>query len=248
MRYSALIAASLASNAFASPLHKRVYVTDIDLVTITKYVTATGPCPTTAETSTVAVTQEAVTSSQVVIVSTVSSAAPVVESSSEAPAPVETTSVAAPVTTSSALVEVSVSLAPSSTVVPETTATPSTSAVPTTTAAPTSSEVAGGFSFPAACPTTSLDSTASLTAQPTGAAAQRWLAFHNAHRANHTDGCSLLWDYDLEAKAQASAAKCIYDHDNTSVPLWLSCLMPFADGLSIAMMTGVRTWVKCNTA
>ncbi|KAL1635230.1 hypothetical protein SLS58_010351 [Diplodia intermedia] len=244
MRSSALIAASLASGALAVPmLNKRgvavsapapAVVTDLDIVTVTKYVTATGPCPTTGVTNTVAVTQEAATSSMVEVTSYTS--APAVETSAAAvettpavvvPAPVS--SIAATVSSvvesiSSAVesVATSVYVVPTSAAVtsatyeaPSTTeaATSSTPAPSTTEAA---SSAAGGFSSYAFCPTASVVSTASLTAQPTGTVQKKWLAYHNAHRANHTDGCSMYWDYDLEAKAQDSANTCVYEHTVSS--------------------------------
>ncbi|OMP85837.1 Venom allergen 3 [Diplodia seriata] len=238
MRSSALIAASLASGALAVPmLNKRgvavtapapAVVTDLDIVTVTKYVTATGPCPTTGVTNTVAVTQEAVTSSMVEVTSYTSAAAAETTPAVVVPAPVSSVAatVSSVVESIGSVVEsvaTSIYVAPTSAAVtsatyeaPSTTeaATSSTPAPSTTEAA--SSSAAGGFSTYSFCPTASVVSTASLTAQPTGTVQKKWLAYHNAHRANHTDGCSMYWDYDLEAKAQDSANTCVYEHTVSS--------------------------------
>lgn len=237
MRSSALVAASLAGSALAGPHFKRTYETDVDIVTITKFITATGPCPSTTfapETSVVTAPAGSgwfsslfaplPTTSSVVVVTSVtqaSSEVPVVESTS-AVVPVATTyTVSAsstpavvPETTPAVVASSSAVVATSSAVVATSSAAVTTSAAPSTTEAPSSTS-AGGISTYARCATSSVDSTASLTAEPTSVAAKRWLAFHNAHRANHTDGCSLYWDYDLENKAKESANLCVYEHTIT---------------------------------
>ncbi|EOD45781.1 Allergen V5/Tpx-1-related protein [Neofusicoccum parvum] len=50
-------------------------------------------------------------------------------------------------------------------------------------------------------------------AQPTDPNAKMWLALHNAHRANHTDTCAMLWDPELAQIAQQSAQRCQFAHD-----------------------------------
>lgn len=247
MRSSAVVAASLAGSALAVPHFKRTYETDVDIVTITKFITATGPCPSTTfapETSVVTAPAGSgwlsslfaplPTTSSVVVVTSVtqaSSEVPVVESTS-AVVPVATTyTVSAsstpavvPETTPAVVASTSAVVATSSAVVATSSAAVTTSAAPSTTEAPSStSEAAGGLSTYARCETSSVDATATLTAQPTSVAAKRWLAFHNAHRANHTDGCSLYWDYDLEAKALESATTCVYEHTITELVYTASC-------------------------
>ncbi|KAK7706027.1 hypothetical protein SLS57_009808 [Botryosphaeria dothidea] len=53
------------------------------------------------------------------------------------------------------------------------------------------------------------------TAQPADPQARMWLALHNAHRANHTNTCSVVWDQQLANEAMISAQQCVFQHTNS---------------------------------
>lgn len=53
------------------------------------------------------------------------------------------------------------------------------------------------------------------TYQPSDPSARKWLALHNAHRANHTQTCSVAWDQQLANEAMASAQACQFQHTNS---------------------------------
>ncbi|KAF4546562.1 Allergen V5/Tpx-1-related protein [Lasiodiplodia theobromae] len=53
------------------------------------------------------------------------------------------------------------------------------------------------------------------TTQPSDPSARMWLALHNAHRANHTQTCSVAWDQQLANEAMASAQACQFQHTNS---------------------------------
>ncbi|KAF2143572.1 uncharacterized protein K452DRAFT_306969 [Aplosporella prunicola CBS 121167] len=145
----------------------------------------------------------------------------VIETTQEAPVPVATTAVPVAETT-----EVISTQAPATTEAPATTVAPATTQTQaastkaaTTQAATTAGSGSGsGFKFASICATpaaSDMPSAARLAATPTGDVQKLWLGYHNVHRSNHTDTCSMYYDYDLEESAQEWANTCTYKHDTT---------------------------------
>lgn len=207
MKSSVLLGLLCAAGALASPLDKRVYVTDVVVVTVTTTVTDE---PTAAPTST-AVTSAVVTSEPV---QKIPAPAP---TSSQAPTPAPAPLVAyekpapeqpAPVAVSSS----STSTSFSSETTQSSTALAYSSAWTFSSAATFSQTLA-----PVPAPATTLSTTTAAPA-PTAPLASGYQSLilynHNIHRSNHSVD-SLTWSADLEASAQALAQKCVYQHDTS---------------------------------
>ncbi|KAK8161055.1 CAP domain-containing protein [Phyllosticta citrichinensis] len=198
MRSSVLLSAAFAANALAVParLDKRVYVTDLEFVTVTELVTEGVELPGVA--STMTLSEEAPVETFPVQVSTIAPPPP-------PPATTETPIIPAPTATQAPTTE-------SPPPAPATTPTPSVNVanIPTTATAP-SKAPAGGFNYQPLCATPGAQPGSQLSTTPNTDAAKKWLAYHNAHRANHT-ACSMYWDYSLEAEAKKAADTCVYAH------------------------------------
>ncbi|OAG10879.1 PR-1-like protein [Paraphaeosphaeria sporulosa] len=209
---SILLASALALGAVAKPLEKRVMVTEIDLeiVTVTKYVTAGQPAETPVskeEISTPAGYQTPKASSTLTVTR---SQAPTKASSKSTPAPKPSPSspgyVVAPAPSSSKPVYVqpstasSVYVAPSSVYVPPTSSAPRPSSTPA--AAPSSTPVYG-------VEHKSGDDQAYLSSGVDYKDAMLW--HHNRARANH-GASNLEWSSDCESAASTAAAYCDFTH------------------------------------
>ncbi|KAK8211915.1 CAP domain-containing protein [Phyllosticta capitalensis] len=195
MRSSVLLSAAFAANAMAVPakLDKRVYVTDFELVTVTQLVTEGVELPGVTSTVTISEGAPVQTIPASTIVSTFAPPPP-----PPPPSTTETPIIVLPTTTQAPTSEAP---APA----PTTTQSVNVANVPSKT--PSS----GGFQFQPLCSLPSGTGTGSLTTTPTTDAAKKWLAYHNAHRTNHTT-CSMYWDYNLEAEAKKAADTCVYAH------------------------------------
>ncbi|KAF2083623.1 PR-1-like protein [Saccharata proteae CBS 121410] len=232
MRSSALFAAAFAGSAIASPLVRRVYVTELDYTTAIAYVTDTVEATSTAvaqpqeenvvyTTETEAAAAQYVTETAYTYQEAPSSTSVAFTTYAPPPAPVETSSTS---TEEASVVYVTeaawTSKAATSVAAVTYEAATSSAAAATTYAAPAeTSSSSSGFAFNSQCSTptgTAMPSAATLTASPTGEAQRKWLAYHNVHRANHTDTCSMFWDYDLENTAQEWANQCSYWHNTTT--------------------------------
>ncbi|KAK7543155.1 CAP domain-containing protein [Phyllosticta citricarpa] len=199
MRSNVLLSAAFAANALAVPakLDKRVYVTDLEFVTVTQLVTEGVELP--GFTSTINLPEPPVETVPVFTVAPPPPAPPAPPATTETPIIVVPTSTQAPTSTQPPTTEPP---APA-----PTTSSPSVNAANT----PTTPSKAGGFNFQPLCPTPNVQSGSQLTTTPNTDAAKKWLAYHNAHRANHTT-CSMYWDYSLEAEAKKAADTCVYAH------------------------------------
>jgi len=214
MRSSILLASALAMGAMAKPLDKRVMVTEIDLevVTVTKYVTAGEPIPTPdAQAESAGYHHGSYGHGH-------SSAKPVPSSScTKSVAPKPTTPAPKPTSTPPAY-----SAAPipsSSSPVP----VPSSSSTPAPVPAPSSSQYApppkpSTSSTPAPAPSTapqygvthkSGDDQAYLSSGQDYKNALLW--HHNRARANH-GAKNLEWSTDCESAASNAAAFCDFTH------------------------------------
>ncbi|KAJ9253107.1 hypothetical protein DTO207G8_4408 [Paecilomyces variotii] len=204
MRAAVLIGALCAVGAMGSPLQKRVYETDLSIVTVTSTVTGgeqaatAAPVPVEQKQAAEPAPQEqatTVTSAYEYTVTATSSQTSATEvdpvaTSAPAPAPEPTTTTAAPqpATTSSSS-EVTTAPAP--------TTSSTTRAAPVTTSSATTSSAAPSQS------STNDDYQAMI------------LENHNIHRSNHS-ASALAWSTDLESTAQQLADGCVYEH-NTQI-------------------------------
>ncbi|GAD95040.1 SCP-like extracellular protein [Paecilomyces variotii No. 5] len=199
MRAAVLIGALCAIGTMGSPIEKRVYETDLSVVTVTSTVTggeqvatvvpapAPAPAPVEQKQAAEPAPQEQATTITSAYEYTVTSAPETsatevdpVATSAPAPEPTTTTAAPQPATTSS-------------------------SSEVTTAPAPTTS------STTSAAPSTSADSQSS-----TGEEYQaQILQNHNMHRSNHS-APALAWSTDLESTAQQLADGCVYQH-NTQI-------------------------------
>lgn len=209
---SILLASALALSAVAKPLEKRVMVTEIDLeiVTVTKYVTAGQPVetpvsndgyqtpeasPTPAATSSQTPPEPSSSSSEYVEPPAPSPSTPIyVEPSSSTPIVEPSTSSSVDVAPSS------VEVAPSSVYVPPTSSAPLPSSTP---AAAPSSAPAYGVEHKSG------DSQAYLSSGVDYQNAVLW--HHNRARANH-GASNLEWSSDCESAASTAAAYCDFNH------------------------------------
>ncbi|KAF2443694.1 PR-1-like protein [Karstenula rhodostoma CBS 690.94] len=221
---SILLASALALAAVAKPLEKRVMVTEIDLeiVTVTKYVTAGQPAETPVSKEAItssrnhgyqtpkASSTPAATSSQTppkpsFPSSAGYSAVPIASSSSKStPAPKPSTSssayVPAPVPSSSSPVYVP---SPSSVYVkPSTSSAPHTSATPAPAPSAPSTPAYGVEHKPG-------DDQAYLASGVDYQDSMLW--HHNRARANH-GASNLEWSSDCESAASTAAAYCDFTH------------------------------------
>ncbi|KAK7538269.1 CAP domain-containing protein [Phyllosticta citribraziliensis] len=203
MRSSVLLSAAFAANALAVParLDKRVYVTDLEFVTVTQLVTEGVELP--AITSTITLS-EAPVETFPVQVSTFAPPPP-------PPATTETPIIVVPTTTptpTSTQAPTTESPPPAPTTTSSSSPSVNVANIPTPTTTPSKT---GGFNYQPLCATPDAQSGSQLTTTPNTDAAKKWLAYHNAHRTNHTT-CSMYWDYSLEAEAKKAADTCVYAH------------------------------------
>ncbi|KAL1969334.1 hypothetical protein VTN77DRAFT_9526 [Rasamsonia byssochlamydoides] len=190
MRSSILLGALGAIGAIAGPIDKRVYTTEIIVITVTETVTPGEPATATA------------TSAATI------NAAEFYRHSSVSYTTVLTTSTPEPTSSSS-----------SSVVVVTPSETPAPAPVSTTAPSVSVSSVTSVSSVASvASPSPSQVSTVS-SAAPSPSAANSYQATilynHNIHRANHS-AAALTWSSDLEASALQLANGCVYEH-NTDI-------------------------------
>jgi len=192
MHYSMLLTILCAVGAIGSPIRERDYVTDLEVVTITRTVTDGYP-----ETIPYNFKEEYSGPTEL------PSSHYHNHKGHKSPAP--STSSCHPSSSSSP------PLPPTSTttinaVAPLPTSTTTTStAPPSTYAAPSQNNyLAASSSTPPSPASTTTDN--SYQGQ--------LLHYHNRHRANHS-ASDLVWDSDLEACAQTLASRCVYQHDTS---------------------------------
>ncbi|KAF2652410.1 PR-1-like protein [Lophiostoma macrostomum CBS 122681] len=190
MRSSLIIASALAVGAIAGPIRQRAIVTEVDLdvVTVTVYVTEGQDVPTAAPETTHSRHHTESKSSQVPSSSSAAPSYSVPETSTVVVAP-SSTPVDTPSSTSTPLPESTTQAASSSAIV--------TSQAPTTTSA-----VYNGDH-----PTGTIQDTLSTGADYQAAV----LYHHNAARANH-NADPLTWCDDCETNARITAERCTFEH------------------------------------
>ncbi|KAI9729249.1 MAG: hypothetical protein M1834_007041 [Cirrosporium novae-zelandiae] len=242
MHTSTLLSALLSVGALASPLkrfapfmevHEDV-VTDLDIVTVTVYVTATAPEVVVSETaSTTTIIVQGLSSSSIGDFENYWWHQPQQSHPSATPSSVtEVSSVATPSANTQVVVV--------STVAESTSEAAATYVAPVTTAAVQTITVAASTSTAAAVTSTAESSSESVVISETPDVAvnvaatstsssaipsgtidggddyeSRALYHHNVHRANHTDS-DLTWNSTLASIAATIASSCVYEHDTTT--------------------------------
>ncbi|MCJ1477303.1 Mucin-2 [Lambiella insularis] len=192
MRFSTILSAVLATGVMAAPV-KRALVEDIIVVTVTDYVYADGPAPTTTpDSSSTTTTSTTTTSTTPAYTPPVAAYTPPVAAYTP-PVVIPSSTTTTPAYTPPPPPATSTSAAPVAAVV-----TPA----PANTVEPASS--AGSWNAP-----TTVISDLAVT-DPTYTAIA--LAHHNVHRANHTAD-AVTYNSTLASWAQAKANSCVWNED-----------------------------------
>lgn len=191
-----LLSALCAAGALATPLDKRVYVTDWTVVTVTTTITADpAPAPTTNS----PVQHNVQTPEQTVQ-----------KAPSPAPQPTHLQAPPQPLTTSD-VAPVQTPADPAPAPAPTNVVDNAQGAVESVWTTAWTSSWSSAWTSPAT-PTTMASTTQPQDAAPTNAYQHDILYNHNVHRSNHSAD-SIAWSPSLEASAHTLAARCVYHHD-----------------------------------